>query len=464
MTLAENPPPLFKSRHRKIAPFARPDHPGAAAGAEALEAYARDKAGYYSQYRLGFGELAEREWAAAGLAGPDMDAMRSYRIERVRQQLHQRDLAGILLYDPLNLRYATDATNMQLWCTHNAVRYAFIATDGPVTLWDFHHCEHLSGHSGVVDDVRHGIPWFYFEAGPRFDEFAARWAAELASVIRASGGGSNPRIAADRINPEGLHHLNRHGVSIVNGEEVMELARSIKSADEIKAMRRSIEACEAAMRVMEADMTPGMSENDLWAILHAENVRRGGEWIETRLLSSGPRTNPWFQESSARIIEAGDIVAFDTDLIGPYGYCCDISRTWLAGSGKATNEQIDLYSLAVDQIETNMAMLGPGLSFRDLSEKGRTLPDDCLPNRYSVLFHGVGLCDEYPTVPYPDDWAHSGYDGELQPGMVVCVESYVGRHGGHEGVKLEDQVLITEDGHQQLSTYPLDERLLGRVG
>jgi Xaa-Pro aminopeptidase len=316
----------------------------------------------------------------------------------------------------------------------------------------------------VVDEVRHGVPWFYFEAGPRLEDFAARWAAELADVIRASGGGKRARIAADRMNPEGLRFLEMHGVSVVNGEAVMELARSIKSPEEIRAMRRAIHACEAAMHVMEAELEPGMSENDLWAILHAENVRRGGEWIETRLLSSGPRTNPWFQESSARIIEAGDLVAFDTDLIGPYGYCCDISRTWLAGDGPAGNEQRDLYAMAQEQIVANMAMLKPGVSFRELSETGRSLPDDCLPNRYSVLFHGVGLCDEYPTVPYFDDWESSGYDGELRPGMVVCVESYAGRHGGHEGVKLEDQVLITETGHEQLSAYPLEQRLSGAIG
>ncbi len=461
MSLAERHIPLFKSRSRKIAPFSLPDHPGPSASPEALEAYARDKAGFYSQYRLGFGDLAEGEWSAAGLDAPDLDRMRSYRIGRVRQKLAERDLAGILLYDPLNVRYATDATNMQLWCTHNAVRYVYVATDGPVVLWDFHHCEHLSGHSNVVDEVRHGTPWFYFEAGPRLEEFAARWAAELADVIAASNGG-NYRIAADRMNPEGLRFLGQHGISIVIGEEVIERARAIKSPDEIRAMRRAIHACEMAMHEMERQLTPGMSENDLWAIMHAENIRRGGEWIETRLLSSGPRTNPWFQESSARIIEDGDIVAFDTDLIGPYGYCCDISRTWLAGNGAATNEQRDLYTMAAEQIIANRDMLGPGLAFRELSDRGKSLPRDCLPNRYSVLFHGVGLCDEYPSVPYPEDWEHSGYDGVLTPGMVVCVESYVGRHGGHEGIKLEDQVLITETGFEQLSTYPLDDQLLGR--
>jgi Xaa-Pro aminopeptidase len=99
-----------------------------------------------------------------------------------------------------------------------------------------------------------------------------------------------------------------------------------------------------------------------------------------------------------------------------------------------------------------------------LSHDSVSLPQDYLANRYSVLFHGVGLCDEYPAVPYPEDWEGGGYDGVLEPGMVVCVESYVGRHGGHEGVKLEEQLLIIEAGYERLSSYPFDDRLMGRFG
>jgi Xaa-Pro aminopeptidase len=210
---------------------------------------------------------------------------------------------------------------------------------------------------------------------------------------------------------------------------------------------------------MQEALVPGMTENDLCAILHAENIRRGGEWIETRLLSSGPRTNPWFQECSARVIESGDLVAFDTDLIGPYGYCCDISRTWLAGDKRPTNEQRSLYAMAEEQIAANMEMLKPGRTLRELSFAARSLPAAYLPNRYSVLFHAVGLCDEYPSVPYSEDFDRAGYDGVLEANMIVCVESYVGRHGGHEGVKLEEQVLITETGYEQMSSYPRDSRL-----
>jgi Xaa-Pro aminopeptidase len=131
----------------------------------------------------------------------------------------------------------------------------------------------------------------------------------------------------------------------------------------------------------------------------------------------------------------------------------------LAGSRRPTNEQRVLYAMAEEQIEANIDMLRPGRSFHELSHAATSVPEDCIPNRYSVLFHGVGLCDEYPAVPYPEDWVRSGYDGVLEPGMTVCVESYVGRHGGYEGVKLEEQILITETGHELLSRYPRDQRL-----
>ena len=450
----------FGRHRRKIAPFEIPAHPGEYASPQALDEWARAKAANFNQHVIGYGALAEGEWRKAGIGEPDLATMRRYRLERIREQLRARDLAGIYLYDPLNVRYATDTTNMQIWTMHNPVRACFVATDGPVILYDFHNCEHLSDHSEVVDEVHPGISWFYFEAGDRVEEQAQKWAKITADLVKKHGGG-NKRLAFDQIDSHGIPHLNSHGIEVIYGEDIMEEARKIKSVDEITCMRRAVIACEAAMHDMEAKLRPGMSENDLWAILHAENIRRGGEWIETRLLSSGPRTNPWFQESSSRIIEDGDLVSFDTDLIGSYGFCCDISRTWLAGDGRPTNEQRSLYQIAVEQIDHNRELLAPGVSFRDLSHRGKSLPDEYLANRYSVLYHGVGLCDEYPAIRYPSDWESVGYEGTLEPGMVVCVESYVGRHGGHEGVKLEDQILITETGYEQLSAYPLDERLMG---
>ena len=447
-------------RHRKIMPFDPAGDPGGAPDEAALRKASREKAASLNSHALGYGPLAEAEWAAAGIAAPDLPAMRRYRLDRIRAELKRRDYAGVLLYDPVNIRYATDSTNMQLWVAHNPTRHCFVAADGPVVLFDYFSCEHLSDHSGVVDEVRPAVSWMYLYGGELTDRKVRRWAAGIADLVREHGRG-NSRLAVDHLNPEGVAELALLGVSIHNGEAVMENARLIKSPDERLAMRRAIVACEAAMAGMEAVLIPGISENELWAELHRGNIARGGEWIETRLLASGPRTNPWFQECSARVIEAGDLVAFDTDLIGPYGFCADISRTWLAGDRRPSNEQRDLYRIAADQIAANTDLMRPGVSFRELVERSVVPPGDCYPTRYGVLYHGVGLADEYPTLPHASDWTDDTPDGVLAAGMVLCVESYIGRLGGREGVKIEEQVLITATGNEKLSAYPLDERLLG---
>jgi Xaa-Pro dipeptidase len=405
---------------------------------------------------LGPGDLAVAEWRALGLELPDVGAMRAYRLARVREQLAARDYAGIVVTDPINVRYATDSTNMQVWCLHNPVRYAFVATDGPVIVFDFHGSAHLSAHLELVDEVRPGRGWYFFKSGERIAEHARSWATEIADLVQSHGGG-NRRLAVDHVNPEGVEALEALGISVHEGQAVMEVARAIKSADEIKAMRCALAACEAAMRVMHEHLRPGVTEQELWAHLHAENVRRGGEWIETRLLSSGPRSNPWFQECGSRPIAAGDLVAFDTDLIGPYGYCADISRTWRCGEGRASNAQIDLYRLAREQIAFNLELVRPGLGFRELSETAFQLPVRYRPNRYSTIAHGVGLCDEYPAVYYTEDAGESGYDGVLEAGMAICIESYIGEAGGAEGVKLEEQLLVTATGCEVLSRYPFED-------
>ncbi len=411
-----------------------------------------------NRHSLGPGEPALSEWAAAALALPDAGRLRRGRLERVRAQALQHDVAGVLLYDPLNLRYATDTTNMQVWLMHNASRYAWVPADGPVVLWEHEHCEHLSAHSDIVSEIRPCVPWFHFAAGQRVAEIAERWAGEIAELVHSRGGGKR-RLAVDRCNPEGVAALRARGIEVVNGESLMEQARAIKGPEEIAAMRCAIHACERAMQQMREHLRPGISEQQLWAHLHAGVIARAGEWLETRLLSSGPRCNPWYQECSSRLVEDGDLVAFDTDLVGAYGYMCDMSRTWLAGDRPASAEQRDLYCLAHEQVRVNTERLRPGITFHELTH-GALQHDERRFRRYNLLYHGVGMGDEAPSIYFPQHWSAYGHDGVLEPGMVLCVESYVGRIDGGPGVKLEDQVLITAQGHEVLTTFPYERGLL----
>jgi Xaa-Pro dipeptidase len=413
---------------------------------------------------IGPGEPAISEWTAAGLELPDLPTMRQYRVDRVTAQLATQGYDGIIVMDPMNIRYVTDSTNMQLWVMHNGARYAFVSADGHVILWDYYGCEYLAAHSAVVDEVRPAIGSTYFLAGPRHAEQAARWADEITGVV-AQHCGRGARIAIDQCHHVGYRALEDAGLELGFGQEVMELARSIKGPDELLAMRCAIHACETTMGEMHAAMQPGMTERELWAMLHAGNIRRGGEWIETQIIASGPRTNPWMQEASSRVIQAGDLVAYDTDLVGAYGMMVDVSRTWLAGDGRGvdgapTLEQQHTFDLARRQIEQNMELMTPGRSFRELTFDS-WFPDPEHYRHYSCLFHGVGQCDEYPEIYFPEIWDEWGFDGELRPGMVLTVESYVGPRSSDgadnwaEGVKLENQVLVTAQGPELLTHFPL---------
>ncbi|PWQ92734.1 dimethylsulfonioproprionate lyase DddP [Leucothrix pacifica] len=408
---------------------------------------------------IGPTKLAFDEWEALGLTTPNLARMREFRLQRIVDQLQKRDLAGVLLFDPLNIRYATDSTNMQVWIMHNHARACFVTASGYMVLWDFHGGDHLSAHLPLVKELRHGASFFYFETGDLTNQHAARFAGEIESLL-AEHCGTNKRIAVDKIEIAGLRELDKLGIDVGDGQAVMEHARVIKGDDEINAMRCSIASTEIAMRLMQDASVEGASENDIWSVLHAENIRRGGEWIECRIMSTGPRTNPWFQESGPRIVSNGELLALDTDLIGPYGICADLSRTWVIGDVEPTAEQRRLYRIAYDHIMYNIDMLKPGMRFREVSEKGLRLPEEFRPQRYGVMMHGVGLCDEYPSIRYPEDVEDYGYDGVLEPGVALCVEAYIGAVGGHEGVKLEDQVIITEDGFENLTRYPFEEKLL----
>jgi Xaa-Pro aminopeptidase len=246
------------------------------------------------------------------------------------------------------------------------------------------------------------------------------------------------------------------GIEVVDAGPLTETARSIKSDDEIELMRWTIRVCEAGMaRVYEAS-EPGRTEQEMWAELHFENARSGGEYIETKLLTAGPRTNPWFQECSSRAVQAGEIVAFDTDMVGPYGYLADLSRSWTCGHVPMTAKQRELYAAARDQIAHNLALVQPGMPFADFNAKSWRIPEKYRPYRYTCAVHGSGMADEWPFIPLHPDFDPDYGHGSFAEGMVINVESLIAEKGS-ESIKLETQVLITADGPQRMDSFPWED-------
>ncbi len=379
---------------------------------------------------------------------------RQYRLARIRAQLLKFDCAAILLYDPINIRYALDVTNMQVWSAHNAMRYALIFADGPAIMFEFKSCHHLcDGYEGI-DEVRNSIPWIFMETGSRTEEMVGDWSREIVDLMCEHGAG-NKRIAMDKIEPLGFKALEAEGFEYVEGQLLTELARAIKSEDELILMRWTIRICEAGMARIYENSVPGRTEQELWAELHYENARSGGEWLETRLLTCGPRTNPWYQECSDYVCQQGEMISFDTDMIGPYGYCADLSRSWTCGYTPMTPKQSKLYSAAVEQLNHNLGIIESGMSFREFNAKSWQIPEKYQPYRYSLAAHGVGMGDEWPVIPLHPDF-ESACEGQFEENMVLCVESLIGEKGS-ESIKLEVQVVIRDKGVERLDSFPFEE-------
>lgn len=385
----------------------------------------------------------------------DETRLHADRLARTRRKLREHQLAAALLFDPLNVRYAVTAGPFPVFNMHLTFRWALVPVESEVVLWEY---PQSLGSTAArwAGDLRPARGWNHFGSGSRSGSDAALFAVEIAEVLRARGL-SGERVGVDRLETVAHLALVEAGVVIADAQPALEEARAVKTPDELIAIRTNAAACDRAIGRMLDILVPGVSENQLWGTLVGSALQEGAEWCETRLLSSGPRTNPWMQEATDRIVRDGDLVAFDTDLVGARGYLTDISRTYLCGERRPTSEQRRLYQASYDFVQESLGHLRPGASFEELGRRlGPLLPVEFHDLRYPFIAHGTGLVDEWPCVNFEDH-----HDGEIEVGMVLSVEGYVGTPGGLEGVKLEEQVFIGEQGPELLSRAPFDERLLG---
>jgi len=407
----------------------------------------------------------ERVWpnvleAAPESVGIDLAGVRRYRLGRVREQMQAHDVAALILSDPVNIRYATGTRNMQVFTARNAPSRYLLLTEDRSILYEFTGCEHLANGFDTVDEVRASMTASFVAAGNDIAERERAWASEMAAEIAAQLGPGHHRVGIERMNAGATAALTAAGLTLADAQQPVELARAIKSPDEIKCIKASVRMTENAVRAMRDALQPGMTENELWSVLHQAVIAGNGDYCETRLLSSGPRTNPWFQETSSRVIQPNELVALDTDVVGCHGYYADFSRTFHAGPDQPTDEQRRLYAVAYEQVHHNMAIIEPGLTFKQYSDRAWNIPDEFRQYRYYLSAHGVGMTGEYPYLYHHADYADAGYDGVIEPGMTLCVESYIGAADGREGVKLEQQLLVTEDGTELLSEMEFEQDLL----
>ncbi|KAM0184999.1 hypothetical protein ACHAPA_011892, partial [Fusarium lateritium] len=343
--------------------------------------------------------------------GINLKQVRLYRQARLREQMAKYKVDAVILSDPVNIRYATGTRNMQIFSMRNAPSRYLLLTSKRSILFEFTGCSHLADGYETVDEVRVAKTASFVAAGPKIEEREKAWAVEMGELIVQVVKKPTAEIVVglERLNANTAIQLRDFGFSIVDAQRPIEIARAIKSPEEVKCVVASLRATEIAVAKLREAIRPGLTENELWSVLHKSVIEQNGDYCETRLLSAGSRTNPWFQETASYKIRPNDLIALDTDVV-----------------------------------THNMGILKPGMTFREYADQAWDIPAKYYKNRYYLSAHGCGLTGEYPYLYHHGDFPDAGYDGVIEPGMVICVESYIGEDGGPEGVKLEQQVLVTE--------------------
>lgn len=386
----------------------------------------------------------------------DFNRLRHERLAKVQHEMRARDIGALVLTDIMNIRYTTGISVMPLWTAVNLAHYTLVPASGEPVIFEYPLSQFVPRQ--FWKDVRPALYWQARFADELAPEKSDEWAAEIKDVLKGWGV-ADSKVGIDCLDFYGFTGLQKQGLALTDADLAIEAARIYKTPDEIELLRQAVTVAEVALHDMEQAIRPGITENELLATFWHRMLALGGEHCFTRLIASGYKTNPWFHEAGSKMVRPGDLVGIDTDMIGPEGYVCDISRTFLCGD-RGTPVQKEAYRIAHDYIQETIALIGPGVSYHEFLSKLPLLPEDYREQQYTTVVHGIGTDDEPPFIPFPGGEWKIMPEGEFRENMVVSVECYAGRVGEQDGVKLEDEVLITPDGPVVISLYPYEAKLL----
>ena len=178
----------------------------------------------------------------------NFDKLRSYRLDRVKKELEKNKLEACILIDPVNVRYALDSVNMSIYNMHNLTRYCFVPVNGPVILYEYFNCEKFSKHLNLIDEIRPAITWDYFSNGDQANIQLIKWINEVSDLSNSYF--KSKKIAIDVLNGPAVSSLIKIGIEVVDAKLILEQARVIKSAEELKCMKAALEVAEIGVTKM----------------------------------------------------------------------------------------------------------------------------------------------------------------------------------------------------------------------
>jgi Xaa-Pro aminopeptidase len=381
----------------------------------------------------------------------DLELLRRDRLRRLQDAMRAFDMEACLLFNEPNVRYATGASAMPVYAMSTFARCAVVPQEGTPILFEHPNSVHRSRVR--APDVRPMHAWEFFD-DPGAE--ATVWANETVEALRELGIAGDV-IAVDRLGAPAFLALSERSFTVRDSAPATQEARRVKTPQELAAFDLNAPLLMEMLATVEETVAPGVSEREVLAEMSRVMLRGGGEYLATNCLCSGENTNPWRSEATDRRIRSGDLVFVDTDTVGIEGCFFCVSRTFAVGEPSAS--QRETYTNAHRWLTEMKELIRPGVTCGELAVEAPEIPERFVTQRYECMVHGIGLEEENPSVCHPQD-AQSNANTLLEPGTALVVECYLGETGADHGVKLGDEVVVTEDGCRTLVPYPWSEELL----
>jgi Xaa-Pro aminopeptidase len=388
----------------------------------------------------------------------DFDRLRHQRLARATAELGRSGLGALLCFDMNNIRYLT-ATQIGTWAFDKLIRFALLPQGDQPILWDFgsaarHHqlyCPWLGERS------RAGLSTFRGSISPeagRAEDVAQKIKIEL--ELRGLLG---EPLGIDIVEPPVLFALQEAGIKVVDGQQVMQRARMVKTQDEITLLNQACGMVDAAYDDLYGALRPGFRENDCVALVADSLYTQGSEFVEGVNAISGERCSPHPHNFSDRALRPGDPAYFDV-LHSFNGYRTCYYRTFAVGS--ASQAMVDAYKRCRDYLDQAIALVKPGATTAEVTSVFPKAEEFGFANEEQAfalqLGHGVGLSIwEKPVFSRLVSLEHPEV---IQENMVFALETFWPASDGWSAARIEEQMVVTKDGPEIITRFPAEELLV----
>lgn len=390
----------------------------------------------------------------------NFERLRTERLARIKAQLKTSEAGALLCFDMTNIRYIT-ATHIGTWAQDKMSRFALLPQGSEPILWDF---------GSAAKHHQLYAPWMGGAERSRPDPTLLRGAIspetgrahDVAKKIFVELEKHNLHkepLAVDIIEIPILHALQELGVKVIDGQQMMQKARVIKTTDEISLLAHAAAMVDAAYEEIYRQLRPGVRENEIVGMVSKLLYEMGSEYVEGVNAISGERCSPHPHVFSDRMLRPGDPAYFDI-LQSYMGYRTCYYRTFVVGS--ASQAQVDAYKRCRDYLDHAISLIRPGVTTAEVCDVWPKAEEFGFPTEEAAFGlqygHGIGLAIwEKPVISRMVSY---DYTETIEEGMVFALETFWPASDGWSAARIEEEMVVTADGCEVITRFPAEDLLI----